>query len=221
MNEHPMDQLSAYLDGELNPVVAAQVERHLAECQHCAAALRQLRAVKAWAPGYAGLPTARDLWPAVKQGIEMPARSPLPWQGRRVSVGMPLLLAASLVLLLLSATVVVLLRRAPATSAAVVAEQPHAAGGWDIQKAGLTDQQYDTAVAQLEQLLATSDSVLKPGTLQVIRQSLTKIDKAIDDARLAIARDSNNAFLRASIAANQRRKLALLRTAAQAVAAKS
>jgi hypothetical protein len=43
---------------------------------------------------------------------------------------------------------------------------------------GRVYQQYDTAVAQMEQLLATSDSVLEPGTLQVIRQSLMKIDKA-------------------------------------------
>lgn len=219
MSEHLIDQLSAYLDGELDPFAAAQVERHLAECQACAATLSQLGAVKAWAPGYAGQQTARDLWPAVKSGIETPARTTLPWHGRRVTMGLPLLLAAGVVLMLLSATVVMLLRPQGVSADSTGAVSSHL--GWDITKAQLTDDQYDTAVAQLEALLASNDSALEPATLQVIRQSLAKIDKAIDDARIAIARDSNNAFLRASIAANQRRKLALLRTAAQAATAKT
>lgn len=219
MNEHVMEHLSDYLDDELDPVTTRAVARHLAGCQDCSATLNQLKTVKNWAPGFTGLPTAHDLWPGVKGEIEKPGRTALPWHGRRVTIGMPLLLAASVVLLLLSGAVVTLLRRGPGSNHVVATQTVRP--GWNFEKAGLTDQQYDTAITQLEQLLATSDSVLEPGTLQVIRQSLTKIDKAIDDARLAIARDSNNAFLRASIAANQRRKLALLRTAAQAVTAKS
>jgi len=220
MSEHMLDQLSDYLDDELDSVAGAAVARHLAECQACAETLEQLRAVRTWAPGYAGLPTSRDLWPQVKRGIEAPAKTTLPWHGRRVTIGVPLLLAASVILVLLSATVVTLMRRGTprvADTTGIIAEAP----GWDWSKAQLIDRQYDTAVAQLEQFLATSDSVLEPGTLQVIRQSLMKIDKAIDDARLAIARDSNNSYLQASIAANRQRKLALLRTAAQAVTAKS
>jgi hypothetical protein len=221
MSEHMLDQLSDYLDDELDSVAGAAVARHLAECQACAETLEQLRAVRTWAPGYSGLPTSRDLWPQVKRGIGTRARTTLPWHGRRVTIGMPLLLAASVILVLLSATVVTLMRRGPADTVDSTSVVIRKHGKWDYQKAGLTDQQYDTAVAQMEQLLATRDSVLEPGTLQVIRQSLMKIDKAIDDARQAIARDSNNAFLRASIAANMRRKLDLLRTAAQAVTAKS
>lgn len=218
MSEHMTEQLSAYLDGELDSVSTAAVERHLAQCQACAGTLDQLRAVKTWAPGYTGLPTAQDLWPAVKRGIDTPARRTLPWHGRRVTIGVPLLLAASVILMLLSATAVMLIRRGSVSGPDSVAVGP---GGWNTMEAGITDQQYDTAVAQLEELLATNDTLIEPGTLQVIRQSLMKIDKAIDDARVAIARDSNNAFLRASIAANMRRKLALLRTAAQAVTAQS
>jgi hypothetical protein len=218
MSEHMLDQLSDYLDDELDPVATAAVARHLAECQACAETLEQLRAVRTWAPGYTGLPTSGDLWPQVKRGIATPARTTLPWHGRRVTIGMPLLLAASVVLMLLSATAVTLLRHGQTISPDSTVRGP---GGWNFTVAGTTDQQYDTAVAQLEELLATNDTLLEPGTLQVIRQSLMKIDQAIADARVAIARDSNNAFLRASIAANMRRKLALLRTAAQAVTAKS
>ena len=219
MSDHVVEQLSLHLDGELDPVSSAAIERHLAECQACSETLEQLRAVKSWAPGYAGMPTSRDLWPSVKRVIEAPARPSLPWHGRRVTLGVPLLLAASVVLMLLSATVVLLMR--PGSGSVQDSTTAAAHAGWDVRKAGITDQEYDVAVAQLEELLAANDSLLEPGTLEVIRQSLVKIDQAIEDARLAIARDSNNAFLEASIAANRQRKLALLRTAAQAVTAKS
>jgi len=217
MSEHMLDQLSDYLDDELDSLASAAVARHLAECQACADTLEQLRAVRTWAPAYTGLPTAGDLWPQVKHGIEPPAKTTLPWHGRRVTIGVPLLLAASVILVLLSATVVMLMGRGTASNHAIV-EPDH---GWNPIVASTTDRQYDAAVAQLETLLAANDSLLEPGTLQVIRQSLMKIDKAIDDAQLAIARDSNNSYLQASIAANRQRKLALLRTAAQAVTAKS
>lgn len=220
MSEHSVEQLSAYLDGELDAVSSAAVERHLESCQACAETLSQLKAVKAWAPGYAGLPTSRDLWPSVKAEIERPAKPALPWHGRRVTVGVPLLLAAAVVLMLLSATMVMMMRRGTPglNETTSVLVRP---AGWDPSKQQVTDDQYDAAIAQLEAVLATNDTMLEPGTLKVIRQSLMKIDKAIDEARLAIASDSNNAFLRASIAANMRRKLDLLRTAAQAVAATS
>lgn len=221
MSEHMLDQLSDYLDDELDSATTAAVARHLAECQACAETLEQLRAVRTWAPGYAGLPTSRDLWPQVKRGIATPAKSVLPWHGRRVTIGLPLLLAASVILVLLSATVVMLMR--PGTGSTSIGVPPilvqHA--GWSDSTQQATNDQYDAAVAQLEALLATNDTLIEPGTLKVIRQSLMKIDKAINDAQQAIKQDSNNAFLRASIAANMRRKLALLRTAAQAVTAKS
>lgn len=221
MSEHMSEQLSAYLDGELDTLSSAALERHLATCQACAATLEQLKAVKTWAPGYTGLPTSHDLWPAVHRKIQTPARTTLPWHGRRLTIGVPLLLAASVILVLLSATVVMLLRPGGAIGrdSTIVAVEP--GHSWDPIQAGLVDREYDAAVVQLEELLAANDTLLEPGTLKVIRQSLMKIDKAIDDARLAIARDSNNAFLQASIAANRQRKLALLRTAAQAVTAKS
>ncbi len=45
-SEHPEEQLSAYLDGELNARQANAVERHLAGCVACSALLEELRSAK-------------------------------------------------------------------------------------------------------------------------------------------------------------------------------
>lgn len=41
-------QLSVYLDGELEPAVAAELEQHLSQCPHCQQALAQMRRVQHW-----------------------------------------------------------------------------------------------------------------------------------------------------------------------------
>jgi len=45
--EHDHEQLSAYLDGELNPREAEILEGHLAACDACAALLEELRGTRA------------------------------------------------------------------------------------------------------------------------------------------------------------------------------
>jgi len=223
MHDQFMEQLSAYLDQELSDRDQAAVAQHLEECSACRQALAEMRTITVWAPTYQGLPTNRDLWPAIESQLP---RSELSktiklqgWRARRVSIRVPLLIAAAVVLMLLSAGAMWLARSDQLRIAQGSAVGP--AKGWDVQRASNTEQEYDTAVAQLEQILAAGDSTLDPSTLRVIRESLTKIDQAILDARQAIARDSNNSYLNASIALNMRRKLDILRTAAQAVSAKS
>lgn len=45
MNVHPREQLSAYLDGELPPDAATDVERHLRDCTECARDLSLMRSM--------------------------------------------------------------------------------------------------------------------------------------------------------------------------------
>lgn len=224
MNDHLGEQLSAYLDGELDSAAAAAVERHLAECADCRAALKQLGLVKQWAPGFAGVPASGELWGKVLKGIERPApiaKPQIAWHGRRINVGMPMLLAASIALVLIGAGVVYSLRPREQPSVVAVAVST-LERGWDPIRASNTAQKYDAAVAELETILNSSATSLEPATLKVIRESLARIDTAIAQARAAIARDSSgNKFLERSIEGYQKRKLALLRTAAQAVSAQS
>ncbi|MEO8201493.1 MAG: hypothetical protein ABI679_13280, partial [Gemmatimonadota bacterium] len=201
-----------------------QLERHLAQCAECARILGQIRNVVAWAPTYQGSQPSRDLWPAVESqlpplGSSVERRARDSWFGRRISIRVPHLIAAGIALVILSSGVMWLAREKEAASAALATTT--APREWSTFKAAATEAQYDQAIAQLESILAAGDSALEPGTLKVIRESLNTIDRAILDARQAIARDSNNSYLNASIAMNMRRKLDILRTAAQAVAAKS
>jgi hypothetical protein len=231
MNDHLGERLSAYLDGELDAAAAGAVERHLAECADCRATLKQLGAVKQWAPGYTGVPASRELWGKVLTGIEPPAPVAKPriaWHGRRINVGMPMLLAASIALLLIGAGVVYNLRptqqqqMASGDSSTQSVDSSAPDRGWDPRLASSTEQKYDAAIAELETILDSSASTLAPATLKVIRESLARIDTAIAQARAAIVRDSSgNKFLERSIEGYQKRKLALLRTAAQAVSAQS
>jgi anti-sigma factor RsiW len=46
-NEHDEEQLSAYMDGELDARQAEKVERHLASCEACSALLEELRETRA------------------------------------------------------------------------------------------------------------------------------------------------------------------------------
>ena len=222
MHDGIMLQLSAYSDGELTPAERESVERHVAVCAECRRALEGIRAVKSWAPGYRGSAPSRDLWGNIESrlgtrpigsGSMKPA-----WHGRKVSVRLPLLAAAAVVLLVLGATATRLFQSGQVVTDSVPVIQ---AKHWNSATADSTNNQYDTAIADLEAILTSNGDALEPATLKVIRESLTSIDRAIADARKAIAADSTNDYLNASIAQNMRRKLGILRMAAQAATAKS
>ena len=56
------NQLSAYLDDELDGASRARLEAHLSGCSECAALLADLRAIVAAAPALRRPSTVRDLW---------------------------------------------------------------------------------------------------------------------------------------------------------------
>ncbi len=224
MHERFSEQLSAYLDGELPEAERASLEGHLLSCAVCSQALAELRRVVAWAPGFQGSAPKNDLWSSIEPLLarriskgQQKARER--WSGRQVTIRLPHLLAAGIALVLLSAGTMWLTRSHGTENVAQLGTP--APKSWDYVRASATERQYDQAVAELEGILASGDTALDPATLKVIRGSLVAIDRAIQDAREAITRDSTNDYLNASIAANMRRKLDILRTAAQAVAAKS
>jgi hypothetical protein len=80
---------------------------------------------------------------------------------------------------------------------------------------------YDAAVGDLERVLAEGKDQLEPKTLKVIEENLRIIDRAIAEARSAIAADPANAYLRSQVAANMRRKLDILRQATDVIRAAS
>ena len=70
---------------------------------------------------------------------------------------------------------------------------------------------YDAAIAELQQSLEQRRSTLDSSTVRVVEQNLAIIDKAIDDARKALATDPSSRYLNAYLASTMRRKVDLLR----------
>jgi hypothetical protein len=70
---------------------------------------------------------------------------------------------------------------------------------------------YDAAIAELESALQKQRGRLDPRTVQVVERNLALIDKAIADARTALAADPASPYLNAHLASTMRRKVGLLR----------
>ena len=222
------EQLSPYLDGELDDLSRARLEAHLATCLECTRTLADLKAIVAAAPEYPGREPTRDLWPEIAARRHEAEVVPLSSAGAPVRPSARFawrhLIAASIAMAAVSGGTVWFaltrtttpppLARAPDTLAPVAGEPR-------LRNAAVAEQEYDAAVRDLEDLLAAGRDRLDPATLRTIETSLSRIDAAIAEARAAIQRDSTSAYLSRQIAANMRRKLNLLRTATHAIAART
>jgi anti-sigma factor RsiW len=222
------DRLSEYLDDELPPGERAALEGHLAQCAECGATLAGLRRVVARARALESTGPATDLWPGIATRIG--AAPALRAEGRtsarahgRFTFSLPQLLAAGIALMVLSGGSVWLLQPGSTPSIASGATPAPAASGlatpvsWQRRAAP----GYDAAVADLERVLAEGRGRLDTATVRVLEQNLRVIDRAIDQARRAVAADSANAYLNSHLAETMRRKLDLLRQAASLVSAAS
>jgi hypothetical protein len=212
------DRLSEYADGGLDAGEAMALAAHLAECADCSAALAGLRAVTARAAALGPLEPARDLWPGIAARIEPKAArfSLAAWldafTARRLSFSLPQLAAAALALVLVSGGTVWMTFRARPMAArppAPVAGQPVPAPASDAAAVGLA--QYDMAIADLERVLAERRAELDTNTVRVVEQNLAAIDRAIAEARRALAVDPTDAYLHDHLASTMRRKMGLLR----------
>jgi anti-sigma factor RsiW len=233
MSDRFTEQLSPYLDGELDARAAARLEQHLGECLDCTRTLAELRAIVAAAPGYPGREPSRDLWSAIASRLDEPEvvsidsvrRNPVvapePLRaGRRF--GWRELIAASVVMAAIGGGAVWLAVGPSLPTAAPVTAVGRVDGDSQaVLQAGAAEAEYDAAVRDLEQLLAAGRERLDSSTVRTIEQSLARIDVAITEARVAVQRDPSSAYLSRQIAANMRRKLNLLRVATQAIAART
>lgn len=108
---------------------------------------------------------------------------------------------------------------APGTAPTVRPEPPVEAATAATGSAAGANPRYDAAVAELERTLLEGRGRLDPRTLEVVEHNLHIIDRAIEDARRAIAADPGNTWLRSHLAATMKRKVDLLRSATMLAAA--
>jgi anti-sigma factor RsiW len=220
MSDQWTDRLSEYLDGELKGSERALLEAHLERCEDCQETLAGLRRVVTRARSLEDRPPSADLWAGVAQRIGA-QQSVTPAARRRLTFSVPQLLAAGIALALLSASGAWMLHPAVQT----VAVQPASPGPADVTVSTVSApsaiRSYDAAVSDLERLLEQGRGRLDTATVRVLEQNLAIIDRAIADARRAVAADSANVYLNTHLAETMRRKVDLLRQAAALVAAVS
>lgn len=218
-------KLSSYVDGDLSEGERAALARHLVACPACTSALAGLIRVVEQARALPDRQPDTDLWAGIAERIvEAPPR-PLDARrlGRRWSFTLTELAAAALAIAFASGGGVWLAaryvegERPVATEPAPIARPALA----PVTVAALREARYDAAVADLQRVLENGRGTLDTATVRVIEKNLAVIDRAITDARRALAADPGNAYLNAHLAQTMRRKIDLLRQAATIVASRS
>ncbi len=225
MTDQWMQRLSEYLDGELSATERRQVEEHLGGCAACRETLEELRAVVARAALLEDGGPERDLWPGVAEriGAARPAVGQAVggrWRRRRLVLTVPQLAAAALALMAVSAGSVWLAKPGRPIMQQVAA--PPAAGlGVTVAPAAMVEAAYQSAVRDLERVLAEGKGRLDTATVRVLEQNLRIIDAAIVECRRALAADPASPYLNAHLAQTMKQKLELLRQAARLTAART
>jgi anti-sigma factor RsiW len=213
MHDEWTDRLSAYVDEELSADDRAALERHLATCEACRGAVAQLGSVKSWAANYQGQPPRVDVWPRIEEEIrERTGAHRVVRRGRVFRI--PHVAAAGIALAVVAGGSWWLGRAsAPASELPPVVGSFQPAAGRASETAVLAAERYTAAIVQLEQALLEEDG-LDSVTVRVLQDKLLVIDRAIAEAREALARDPNSAYLADHYAGMMRTKLTLLRNAA-------
>lgn len=100
-------------------------------------------------------------------------------------------------------------RKAPRTAAALASLDPDRPAPTAAADFGIG--RYDAAIAELEDVLDGRRSKLNPETVRIVEANLAVVDKAIADARSALAADPASRYLNTHLANTMRRKVDLLR----------
>ena len=219
MSDQWSDRLSEYLDGDLTEAEHLAMEAHVEGCRECAETLAGLRRIVMRARSLEDRPPAPELWSGIAERIGASARIAAAPPRRRIAFSVPQLLAAGIALAVLSGGSVWLLQPSPLTIAGPPVVVP---GDPPVTQVGVgTVKGYDAAVDDLERVLAQGRGKLDSATVRILEQNLAIIDRALAQARQAVAADSANLYLNSHLAETMRRKIDLLRQAATLVSAAS
>jgi anti-sigma factor RsiW len=223
MSDQWTPRLSEYLDDVLSGAERVQIEAHLVGCPECRETLAALRAVAARAASLEDGAPDHDLWPGVAQriGAARPAVRPVvggAWRRLRLTLTVPQLAAAALALMAVSAGSMWLTRPRPPVMQEAAA--PPVAGPAITIAPVAMGEGYESAVRDLEQVLAEGRDRLDTATVRVLEQNLRIIDEAIAESRQALEADPASPYLNAHLAQTMKRKLELLRQAARLTTAR-
>ena len=235
MNRHIDDtRLNDYSEGLVTEEVARDIKAHLAACEECSGRLERLTLLLAELAGLPATATpARDLWSDLRGEIESgsgqgePVAIPI-WRdrsvgSRRFSFSAAQLVAASVAWILLSGGAVwMALTGGPgeATIATIDITPVVEVRDQSMRLLPVTQvatNEYERAIASLQTILEQGRHRLGPQTVAILETSLATIDRAIEEARWALADDPNNPALNRLLIKHEQSKLRVLRQASAAV----
>lgn len=221
MNENWTDRLSEYLDDEMSSEERSACEQRLASDAELRRCLEELIAVRDAARDQPDYTAPEDIWQAVSARIGTETRQ------RTLMFTIPQFAAAAAILLLLGVgvarlAVVSRIGGGGDVGADVRATVDPVSADVEPRFATTGDRDnYSLFVEDLEQRLEAGRGVLDAETVQVLEQSLGKIDFAIEQARYALEQDPNSTYLNQHLASARARKLRLLEDATALVAART
>jgi hypothetical protein len=232
MNDRWTDRLSEYLDGDLRERERHELEAHLEGCPACRGTLAELRAVMTQASTLEPLAPGSDLWPGIAARMAPRSAAPAGWRSWRLSLSLPQAALAATALVVLSVGLSWMVGRAPwlvtrgpselgnrpfavGTDPAAPSPTPAVAGTTpgSLASAGYADARYDATIAELQRILEHERPRLDPNTVRVLEKNLRIIDRAVTDARRAVAADPSSLYLREHLARVMKQKVSLLRQA--------
>jgi anti-sigma factor RsiW len=193
------DGLQDYVDDRLDAEARALVERHVAQCEHCAAELASVEAlIQDLAGLQSGVSPNRDLLQGIHSRIDARAG--------RWSVLVRAAAAVALVVTSSAATALVMRTR---QSTAGTTSLAHV----DADAFVRAHADYARAAGELELLLREQRAELPPGTVEMLEHSLAVIDAALIEAQQALAVDPGNPMLSEMLLAGYEKKIDVLRRA--------
>src|SRR5688500_5258290 len=217
--EQCSEWLGEAVDGTLDAERQAAIDAHCRGCAGCRDLLNDLKEIRAAAATLDRRTPSPELWRSIAARVENPIVPPTRMgRSRWASTRAQLAAAAALMMML-------------GTAAWFGAGQPWRSRPSDgaaselvrdaTSELQLAEQQYDNALAALEQLTVQKDSALAPSSAAEIAQSLKSIDRAIDDSRAALKSDPGSFVAQTSLLEALRMKVALLQETVSLMNARS
>lgn len=217
--------LPAALDATLAPDDRAAFDAHRATCATCAALAADLEALMRDARALPDLSPPADLWPGIAARIaprvlDLPARATSAPTTATAPSAPPaagwrrLAAAAALVAVSVGGTVLVMRGRAPVSPDVAAGPGQPKVPRPVLASRPSGDETLSAEVQQLEQALDARAAELDPETAAIVRRNLDIIDRAIADARAALASDPANPLLDQQLTRVLGKKVELMRRAA-------
>jgi anti-sigma factor RsiW len=216
MNCHQYElELGDYVDGTLSLQRVTAVEAHVDACARCRATVADFSVIRGAARGLEPQLPAAHLWTRVAAAVEQEQRRAAaepdgmdggPWW--RLATGAwawRSLAAAAAMLVLLTGGMWLAWRDASTTAGS--GTQAVAVVDPAVQ---LAEQDYSTAIGDLEKVTATESGSLDPETVRVVRANLDVIDQAIGQSRAALQSEPANPVAQESLFDALRSKVQLL-----------